>query len=66
MYIPRLRKQERVMDEIKKIDKNSAITKYLIERLCQEGKITRIKYGNAWLINLDELFDYFRIKENDK
>lgn len=66
MYIPRLRKKERIMDEIKKIDKDTAITQYLIERLCQEGKITKIKYGNAWLINLDEVFDFFHKRENDK
>lgn len=54
------------MDDIKKIDKDTAITQYLIERLCQEGKITKIKYGNAWLINLDEVFDFFHKRENDK
>lgn len=59
MYIPRLRKQERIMDDIKKIDKITAITQYLIEQLTKSGEITRIKYGNAWLINLDEVFDYF-------
>lgn len=64
MYVPRLRKKEKIIDDIKKLDKDTAITQYLIERLCQEGKITKIKYGNAWLINLDELFDYFTTKEN--
>lgn len=59
MYIPKLRKQENIAKDIKKIDKNTAITGYLIEKLTKEGKITRIKYGNAWLINIDEIADFF-------
>ena len=63
MYIPRLRKKESVIKEIKKIDPNTAITGYLIDQLTKEGEITEIKYGNAKLINLDELFDYFHKKD---
>ena len=66
MYIPRLRKRENVIKEIKKIDPNTALTGYLIERLTKENKITKIKYGNAWVLNLDELFDYFHKKDEKK
>lgn len=64
MYIPRLRKKESVINEIKKEDKDSALKYNLIFKLTQMGKITQIKYGNAWLINLDELYDFFTTKEN--
>lgn len=66
MYIPRLRKRESIMKEIKEIDPNTALTEYLIERLSKTGEITEIKYGNACLINLDELFDYFHKKDKKK
>ncbi len=67
MYIPKLRKQENIAKDIKKIDKNTAITGYLIEKLAKEGKITRIKYGNAWLVNIDEIADFFnKRRKNEK
>ena len=66
MYIPRLRKRENIMKEIKKIDPDTALTEYLIERLAKTGEITEIRYGNACLINLDELFDYFHKKDKKK
>jgi hypothetical protein len=65
MYIPRLRKKENVIKDVKKIDPKTAITSCLIEKLAESGKITQIKYGNAWLINLDELFDFFTTKEQN-
>lgn len=59
MYIPKLRKQETVVKEIKKLDPNSAVTTYLIQCLIKEGLISKIHYGNANLINLDELAEFF-------
>ena len=66
MYNPNLRKQEKIANDIKKIDKNSAVTTYLIECLTKQGKINRIKYGNAWLINIDEVADFFTSKGKNK
>ena len=63
MYIPRLRKKEKVIKEIKKIDPNTAVTDYLIRVLVKEGKLSKINYGNAHLINLDEVADFFTKKE---
>lgn len=63
MYIPRLRKKENVIKDVLAEDKNSAFTYNLLFKLTQMGKITQIKYGNAWLINLDELYDFFTTKE---
>ncbi len=63
MYIPKLRKIPQVVKEIKSRDKNSAVTDYLIYELIRKGEISQIKYGNAWLINLDELYNFFTKKE---
>ena len=66
MYIPRLRKKDNIMKIVKKIDPNTALTKYLIDRLVKNKEITAIRYGNACLINLDELFDFFSTKGKKK
>ena len=63
MYIPKLRKKMNIIPELKKIDKDTVITEWLIEKLIKTGKLTAIKYGNALLINLDELYDFFTTKE---
>ena len=54
MYIPILRKKQNVVNEIKKIDKDTAISQYLIETLVKKNFISKVNYGNALLINLDE------------
>lgn len=64
MYIPRLRKIPHAVREIKEQDKNSAITEYLLQELIRQGELSQMKYGNAWLVNLDELAYYFKSKEN--
>ncbi len=56
MYIPRLRRISDVINEMKKADPDSIITHYTIIKLIEVGKLTALKYGNAWLINLDELY----------
>ena len=56
MYIPQLRRISDVINEMKKSDPESSITYYSIIKLIEVGKLTALKYGNAWLINLDELY----------
>lgn len=56
MYIPQLRRISDVINEMKKADPESIITYYTIIKLIEVGKLTALKYGNAWLINLDELY----------
>ena len=56
MYIPRLRRISDIINEMKKADPESIITYYTIIKLIELGKLTALKYGNAWLINLDELY----------
>lgn len=65
MYIPKLRKISHAVREIKEQDKNSAITEYLLQELIRKGELSQMKYGNAWLVNLDELAYFFKSKENN-
>ena len=41
-------------------DPESVITYALIKELIKQKKLTAMKYENAWLVNLDELYFYFR------
>lgn len=66
MYVPRLRRIIDVINEMKKADPDSIITRYLICDLIKSGKITAMKYGNAWLINLDELYHFLGGKPYEK
>ena len=66
MYIPKLRKKDNVVKEIKKMDSNTAITYPLICRLVKKGLISKINYGNAHLINMDELAAFFTNIKKEK
>lgn len=59
MFIPKLRKIEQVVADIKKIDPNTELNRRMILQLISEGLLTATKYGNAWLINVDELYSLF-------
>ena len=63
MYIPKLRKKEHIMKDIKELDENTAITLYLINTMIKKGELTKINYGNAQLVNIDEIADFFTPKE---
>lgn len=63
MYIPRLRKINDVVKQIKKEDPKAEISWFLIQQLIKNGKLTARKFGDAWLINLDELYSFFWSKE---
>lgn len=56
MYIPRLRRLSDVIAEIKAEDPKSQVTRSFLLFLLKKKKLTPMKYGNAWLINLDELY----------
>lgn len=66
MYIPRLRKIGHAIKEIKSIDPNTELNEYLLFQLVRKKELKTIKYGNAWLINLDDLFRFFKTKETRK
>lgn len=65
MFIPRLRKINQVVYEIKEQDPNSAMTSNLLRTMVIKNMLSKIKYSNAWLINLDELYGFF-VKKNKK
>lgn len=60
MYLPRLRRLTDIVKEMKAADKDTAITYYVLQELIKNKKITKMKYGNAWVVNLDELNRYFK------
>jgi len=58
MYIPRLRRISDVIKEIKDADPQTVISRWFIIQLIRSQEITPLKYGDAWLINTDELYGY--------
>ena len=58
MYIPRLRRMSDAIDELRKTDPVSALTPHFLETLIYSQQLTQLKYGYAWLVNLDELYAY--------
>ena len=63
MYIPRLRRIPDVVKEMRASDPESVITYALIKELIKQKKLTAIKYGTAYLVNLDELYFYLKKKK---
>ena len=64
--LPRLRTLDGCYEEIRKLDKNTAISKYYIRQLVLSGVLPRIKAGKKYLINLDLLIEYLTNPEADK
>ncbi len=58
MYIPRLRRMSDAISELRQIDAASALTPHFLESLIYSQQLTQLKYGYAWLVNLDELYAY--------
>ncbi len=58
MYIPKLRRISDVLYEMKTKDPKTMITRNYLLFLLKTNKITKMKYGNSWVINLDELYGY--------
>ena len=64
MFIPRLRRIEQAIKEIKEFDKDTELNWRIIQQLVKTGVITSVKIGDAWLINIDELYSLFWNKES--
>lgn len=60
MYISKLRRISDVIKVMKARDPDSPVSWYFLRELCKKGKITTLKYGNSWLINVDELYAFFQ------
>lgn len=59
MYLPKLRRINNALSEIKSLDPESDLSWKLIKRMINDSTLTALKLGNAWLINLDELCEIF-------
>ena len=58
MYMPRLRRIDTVLKTMKQADSDTVVTRYFITALLREGKIMPLKYGDAWVVNIDELYGF--------
>ena len=56
----KLRRISDVIKEMKAQDPDSPVSWYFLRELCKKGKITTLKFGNSWLINVDELYAFFK------
>lgn len=66
MYLPRLRRISDVLEEVKTADPGTCLTYHMLIDLMKGGAITPLKYGNAWVINMDELLLFVNGKKEDK
>jgi len=60
MYLPRIRRINDVIKEIKEFDPDTIINWKILKTLCERNEITCMKYGNSWAINIDELYGYLK------
>ena len=58
MYLPRLRRISDVIKEMRAQDEDTVITRHIIEELIHKRELSALKYGDAWIVNLDELYLY--------
>ena len=56
--MPRFRTIQQCFEEIKRIDKDTVISSWMIRNLCKEKKVHCILSGNKTLVNLDSLLNY--------
>jgi len=56
--VTRWRSIEQSLDEIKKLDPETAITVFLIRKLCKNKHIHTQMAGTKYLVDLDNLFEY--------
>jgi len=61
MYLPRLRRLNDVLKEIKKADPRTCLTYYMLREMLKDGQLTNFHYGNSYVVNLDELYAYLKI-----
>ncbi len=67
MYLPRLRRIDTVIKEMRQADCNTVVSRFFLTKLLKEGKITPLKYGDSWVINIDELYGFMNgMKFEDK
>ena len=60
MYLPRLRRLNDVLKEIKKADPRTCLTYYMLREMLKGGQLTNFQYGNSYVVNLDELYAFLK------
>ena len=60
--MPRIRTISQCVEEIKNIDRNSAVSEWYIRKLCEDNKIINFRSGCKILVNFDDLLNYFNLR----
>lgn len=47
-----------MIKEMKQADCNTVVSRFFLTKLLKEDKITPLKYGDSWVINIDELYGF--------
>lgn len=58
--LPRMRTIKEVVEEIKKIDPNTAVREYYVRDLVNNNKIVYVKAGRKILVNLDAFIEFLQ------
>lgn len=66
LKIPRMRTVHEAAQELKTMDKNTAVTEYHIRQLALSGVLPRVQAGRKLLINFDLLLEYLANPTADK
>lgn len=57
---PRMRTIKEVMQELKKIDPNTAVREYYVRELVNTNKIAHLRAGRKILVNFDAFLEYLQ------
>lgn len=63
---PLMRTISEAIQELKALDKNSAITPYFVRQLCIKGVLPTVKAGKKILLNFNDLLEYMNDPTADK
>lgn len=63
MVMPRMRTLPKAVEEIRRMDPDSAFTLHALQRLVKQGKIPVTKVESRRLVNLNQLLEYLSAPE---
>ena len=58
----RMRTIKQCVEEIRKLDSDTAVTEWFVRCLCKENKIKHFMSGNKTIVNLDDLLRYLNFE----
>ena len=64
--VNRLRTPKQCLDELRILDKGTAVTEFFIRQLIKNNEVNHLKAGTKYLVSLESLLDHlgFKIKHN--